>query len=92
MAFHGSADSAGSPARPLEAADSGPGGRMRKLGSLRTLWPFLARTAVLAAIPLVLVATRFFRPEEVARGRQLLARLRRTAADDTLAVGPRTEV
>lgn len=56
------------------------------------LWPFLARTAVLAAIPLVLVATRFFRPEEVARGRQLLARLRRTAADDTLAVGPRTEV
>ena len=62
MAFHGSADSAGSPARPLEAADSGPGGRMRKLGSLRTLWPFLARhralfTAWLLALAVSSTAT-----------------------------------
>ena len=62
MAFHGSADSAGSPARPLEAADSGPGGRMRKLGSLRMLWPFLARhralfTAWLLALAVSSTAT-----------------------------------
>ena len=43
MAFHGSADSAGTPARPAGIADDTGGGRMRKLGSLRTLWPFLAR-------------------------------------------------
>ena len=31
MAFHGSADSAGTPARPAGIADDTGGGRMRKL-------------------------------------------------------------
>jgi O-antigen/teichoic acid export membrane protein len=37
---------------------------------------FASRTLALLAIPLLLVAIRFFRPEEVARMRMLLARLR----------------
>jgi len=37
---------------------------------------FLSRTAALLAIPLLLVAIRFFRPEEVSRMRLLAARLR----------------
>ena len=43
MAFHGSADTAGKPGAGADTPGTAGEGRMRKLGSLRTLWPFVAR-------------------------------------------------